>query len=103
MRQEDFVKRKKTKLARRKNKSKVSFKKCIIGSEDSEDEVPIAQLCDDDDEDDDIENRDICAICQEFGRDGEIWFRCCRCSGWIHKECSGKDSADNFMCDFCFN
>ncbi|XP_045506216.1 uncharacterized protein LOC123702483 [Colias croceus] len=49
----------------------------------------------------DIENRDICAVCEEFGRNGELWFRCCRCSNWIHKECSGKDSADNFLCDFC--
>lgn len=97
---EGSEKNKNKKLGKGKKKAKIRSKKCISSSEDSEDDVPLAQLCDDD-EDDDMENRDICAVCQEFGRDGEIWFRCCRCSNWIHKECSGKDSAKNFLCDFC--
>lgn len=62
--------------------------------------IPIANLCNDD-EDDDLEIDDLCAICGEFGRDREMWFRCCSCSNWIHKECSGKESAENFICDLC--
>lgn len=50
---------------------------------------------------DDLEIDDLCAICGEFGRDREMWFRCCSCSNWIHKECSGKESAENFICDLC--
>lgn len=46
---------------------------------------------------------DVCAFCGEFGRDNEEWFRCCSCSSWIHKECSGKDTAENFICDYCQN
>lgn len=98
---EDVVKSKKKNLRKGKRKAKVRSKKSVSSSEDSEDDVPLAQLCDDDDDDDDMENRDICAVCHEFGRNNEIWFRCCRCSNWVHKECSGEDSAENFLCDFC--
>ncbi|KAK9892677.1 hypothetical protein WA026_021530 [Henosepilachna vigintioctopunctata] len=99
---EDFTKNNEKKLKKeRKGKKtgKVKSKKCTSSSEDSMDNVPLTQLCNDD-EDDDMENRDICAVCQEFGRNGEMWYRCCRCSNWIHKECSGKSSAKNFLCDF---
>lgn len=101
--EDNNMKSKKKKVRQGKKKGKGKSKKCIdSSSEDSMDDVPLTQLCDDD-EDDDIENRDICAVCQEFGRNGEMWFRCCRCSNWIHKECSGKDSAKNFLCDFCYD
>lgn len=69
------------------NKAKLMSTKRISNSEDSEDDVPLTQLCNDD-EDDDTENRNICAICQGFSRNGEIWFRCYKCSNWIHKKCS---------------
>ena len=44
---------------------------------------------------------DVCLLCGEFGRDNELWYRCVMCSGWIHSECSGAETAKNFKCDFC--
>lgn len=36
---------------------------------------------------------DVCLVCGEFGKDGEISFMCVICSNWNHEECSGWDSA----------
>lgn len=85
------------------HKKKKTIKQVAQGGFSSSDsDGPLVNLCNDD-ENDDVENRnsDLCAICGEFGRDREMWFRCCLCSNWIHKDCSGKDSADNFVCDLC--
>ncbi|CAG5039093.1 unnamed protein product [Parnassius apollo] len=68
---EDYLKNKKTKLAKGRKRHKVRSKKYISTSEDNEDDIPISQLCNDD-EDDDVENRDTCAVCHEFGRGREI-------------------------------
>ncbi|CAG4962116.1 unnamed protein product [Parnassius apollo] len=70
---EDYLKNKKTKLAKERKRPKVSSKKCINSSKDSEDDIPIAQLCNDDEEYD-VENRDICAVCQQFGRGRRIGY-----------------------------
>lgn len=56
------------------------------------------QICDDDDIDD---GNDICIICGEFGKGGEMWFRCKSCGAWAHQECSGQEKAKNYVCDFC--
>ncbi|KAJ3666603.1 hypothetical protein Zmor_002039 [Zophobas morio] len=45
-------------------------------------------------------NYDICIICGEFGKNGEIWLRCVSCGEWAHKACSGNDN-NAFICDFC--
>lgn len=61
-------------------------------------------LCDDS-EDDDILNplnlEDKCIVCDEFGKDGELWFRCTLCGLWCHEECSGCETEKDFVCDFC--
>ncbi|CAG5036360.1 unnamed protein product [Parnassius apollo] len=64
---EDCLKNKKAKLAKDRKRRKVRSKKCINSSENSEDDIPIAQLCDDY-EYGFVENHDIYAVCQEFGR-----------------------------------
>lgn len=48
-----------------------------------------------------INNNDICLICGEFGRDGEMWYRCTSCSHWAHADCSGSSSAKGYVCDNC--
>lgn len=52
-----------------------------------------------DDNDDNI-TEDVCTICGEFGKNGELWIRCTICSGWAHKECTGANNL-NWICDFC--
>ena len=35
------------------------------------------------------QNNEKCIICDDFGRDGEEWYRCITCGFWSHSECSG--------------
>lgn len=44
---------------------------------------------------------DNCVLCGEFGKGGEVWFRCIMCSYWAHKACTGRDKPDNYICDHC--
>lgn len=59
---------------------------------------------DEDNDDEDIDKNakgtDICLVCGEFGKNGEIWLRCILCGEWAHKACtdSGKKT---YICDFC--
>lgn len=47
------------------------------------------------------QNNEKCIICDDFGRDGEEWYRCITCGFWSHSECSGWDCADEYRCDRC--
>ncbi|KAL3290357.1 hypothetical protein HHI36_023699 [Cryptolaemus montrouzieri] len=59
---EDNMENKEKKVRQGEKKAKLTSKKCgDSSSEDSMDDVPLTQLCNDDD-DDDIENRGICAV-----------------------------------------
>lgn len=60
------------------------------------------QLCDDDSDDEmhvDDENYNKCIICEEFGKNNELWYRCTVCAMWAHAICSGWDSPDGYICD----
>lgn len=60
------------------------------------------ELCDDHSLDDiDPSDNNTCLVCGEFGMNNELWYRCVKCSGWSHSECSGWDSPDGYKCDFC--
>lgn len=56
----------------------------------SSSEVDENVLCDDDDDDCDGEFYDegqsgineLCVICTEFGKNGELWYRCVSCGKW---------------------
>lgn len=50
---------------------------------------------------DKISAADNCLVCGEFGRGGELWFRCVLCSYWAHKACTSFDKPDNYVCDHC--
>lgn len=64
-------------------------------------------MCDDDDDSEEfIEGEktlqnEICTICQEFGKDKEMWFRCVNCGKWAHALCSGADRPEYYICGFC--
>nr|XP_047140603.1 uncharacterized protein LOC105851035 [Hydra vulgaris] len=46
-------------------------------------------------------NYDLCAICEEMGRDNEVWYRCRQCASWAHKACTSIDNASQYVCDYC--
>ncbi|CAH4028318.1 unnamed protein product [Pieris brassicae] len=55
-----------------------------------------------DDEDDDAEDaRNRCLVCDEFGRNNEMWYRCTSCGLWAHAESTGWESAEGYVCDVC--
>lgn len=81
-------------------------------SEESDIDDP-KMLCQDD-EFDDFDNNllpssvekhssDVCNICGDIGKNRELWYRCVNCSSWSHADCSGADTAENYVCYFCLN
>ncbi|KAL1516473.1 hypothetical protein ABEB36_000382 [Hypothenemus hampei] len=42
-----------------------------------------------------------CLICNEFGRNNEMWYRCTSCGQWAHADCTGWNSAKDYICDLC--
>lgn len=65
-------------------------------------EEDVENICDDNsDSDNDQENADeTCSICKEFGKN-EVWYRCRGCGRWAHEDCSGADSPEQYLCDYC--
>lgn len=96
----------------KKQKGKRS-KKTIAEDENSdESEVDMKFLCQDQDIDVDMTDivdpnavektsADLCSACNDVGKDGELWYRCVYCSSWSHAACTGWDSPENYICDFC--
>lgn len=89
-----------------KNKTKTCRRQIRFDSSSSEDDIDEKDICDDN-EDDDMFNlldqsTEVCIICGEFGSN-ELWYRCVLCSKWAHSECSGYDTPENYVCDFCTN
>lgn len=83
--------------------TKAKSKQDLSSDSENEDAMSEKELCDDDEMDDlplDC-NENLCFICEEFGKDGEEWYRCVSCGLWIHALCSGADSAEDFLCDQC--
>ena len=85
----------------KKNKKACRRQLILSESETEEEEIDENTLCDDNDDEDVEFNADVCIVCNEFGRDGEMWFRCVTCGLWAHADCSGWDTAKNYMCDYC--
>lgn len=97
--EDEFSKNKRTKRIKKTIRPKFDFDE--TSSEDFDDD----KLCDDDSNDDIslstvFADEEKCLICGEFGGT-ELWYRCTLCSKWAHSQCSGKDSAKNYVCDFC--
>lgn len=85
-----------------KEKKNKSYKRKILQESSSENEDE-EQLCDDDSDDElnvDDENYK-CIICEEFGKNNELWYRCTLYGLWAHAIWSGWDSPDGYICDLC--
>ncbi|KAJ8881238.1 hypothetical protein PR048_017712 [Dryococelus australis] len=83
-----------------KTKRKVQFSESETEPENKDEKA----LCDDSDNDDICVkgyNKKVCFVCGEFGRDGQIWYRCVYCAHWVHSECSGWDLAENYTFNLC--
>lgn len=90
----------------RNKKQKLKRRTYSTSSSEADENV----LCDDDD-DNDADGQfydegqqgidELCLICGEFGKNGELWFRCVSCGKWAHALCSGENSANNYLCPFC--
>ncbi|XP_050502393.1 uncharacterized protein LOC114325818 isoform X2 [Diabrotica virgifera virgifera] len=73
-------------------------------SEPEEEEISVSQLNDDDELDvaeADLESR--CLVCDGSSKNenDEYWFQCSVCSRWVHQLCSGVDSPESYICNFC--
>jgi hypothetical protein len=42
---------------------------------------------------------DLCSVCGVFEHNEALCFHCVMCSNWIHAECSGWETAHNYICD----
>lgn len=94
---------------KRKNKAGANTKKAknrklpqrrVFSSSSSETSEDIV-LDDDGLADAESSDDEICIVCGDFGKGRETWFRCTGCGKWPHKECSGLNKPDNYICDFC--
>lgn len=99
------------KTVQKAKKSKQALKRKLKWKEESSSDeynnIDAKKLCDDDEFADldpiSTYGSDVCLVCSEFGRDGEVWFRCVICSNWSHEECSGWDTPVNYTCDMCLS
>lgn len=88
------------KTEKRRQAKKLTSKKLFDSDSDDFNEGEL--LYQDESENDDLgEKEEVCFYCEEFGIDGELWFRCTFCGIWVHQACSGWDSADGYKCDSC--
>ncbi|XP_074032566.1 uncharacterized protein isoform X1 [Leptinotarsa decemlineata] len=42
-----------------------------------------------------------CLVCNDFGKNNEMWFRCTSFGLWAHAKCTGCNSAEGYVCDMC--
>ena len=93
-----------TKIKEKSKKKKACRRHITFDSSSSDEEVPMEELCDDNEDDDAFDisdtNVELCIVCGEYGLN-EMWYRCVSCGKWAHAECSGFDTADKYICDFC--
>lgn len=95
--------KKKEELVKSKLPTKRIIKRKKLEESESEEEIPVNELCNDD-ELDDVDPNDVqdrCLICDDFSKKDEYWFQCSMCGRWAHELCSGVDSPVGYICDFC--
>ena len=84
------------KLERSKNKEKKlsSVKKQVFSNKESKLSTKQASSK--------MSHVDICLVCGEFGKNGELWLRCIICGEWAHKACTDQTQAHTqYICDHC--
>ncbi|CAG5044344.1 unnamed protein product [Parnassius apollo] len=85
---EKGTKRVKRKVLQKSNDTSVSD----VGTDD---------LCQDDELDDADGEGNVCLICNEFGKNNEVWYRCTSCGLRAHADCTGWESTKDYICDYC--
>lgn len=86
------------------NKRKKAKRNLHFETDSEEEDVDERNLCDDDELDDlPGEEENTCFICDDYGKDGEEWYRCTSCAIWVHGLCSGYDTPEDYICDKCHN
>ncbi|XP_052739730.1 uncharacterized protein LOC112049361 [Bicyclus anynana] len=87
------------KMSIKKVKKKVLQESNCETSSDSE--IDMIDVRDDDDDTDieDLQNK--CILCDDYGQNNELWYRCVQCGLWAHAECSGCESPEGYVCDLC--
>lgn len=85
---ENLEVKKRVKLPRGKNKE--TYREISSEDEDNDDEY----------KDTDANGTDICLVCGEFGKNGEVWLRCNSCGNWAHKACTDAEK-NIYLCDYC--
>lgn len=38
------------------------------------------------------EGDEICTICEQFGSDNDVWWRCRSCASWAHADCTSAEN-----------
>lgn len=95
--------RKQKKVAIIANKAVARVKKVVFAKEDDKEDSQCTQThaANSDDSDEDIVGEDLCLVCGEFGKNGEMWLKCVQCGNWAHRACADVSRKQAFICDFC--
>ena len=46
-------------------------------------------------------SNDIRIVCKAIGQSDELWCRCTSCGCLVHTDCSGADTAKDYVCNYC--
>lgn len=114
----DILEEKENKKKVKQDKTKKSYKRKIFDADDDVNfQIPEKRgsrhvkpttfkqnTSSDEDNDDDVKDKsvgaDICLVCGEFGKNGELWIRCVTCQNWAHKACTNFQKGI-YICDYC--
>jgi hypothetical protein len=81
---------KETSAKERKKRCRKNLKKKLdVTSSEENTDINNQNICDDNEDVDTEADCEKCFICEEFGKDGELWYRCTSCGISVHAECSG--------------
>jgi hypothetical protein len=89
-------------LKQRKKRCRKNLKKQLdLSSSEENTDINDQNICDDNEEDDVETYCEKRFICEEFGTDGELWYRCTGCGIWAQADCSRCEFPDGYLCDVC--
>uniref|UniRef100_A0A2A4J4D1 Ig-like domain-containing protein n=1 Tax=Heliothis virescens TaxID=7102 RepID=A0A2A4J4D1_HELVI len=101
--EKETIKRKGKSIEVKKAKRRVLQDKNKRNDSTSDSEIEMTDLREDEDTDADDDYENKCIICDDYGQNNELWYRCVLCGLWAHAECSGCDSPEGYICDLCHN
>lgn len=67
----------------------------------SDSEIDMVDMCNDDEDTDVEDEENKCILCEDYGQNKELWYRCIHCGRWAHAQCTGFESPKGYVCDFC--